>query len=406
MKIVYVSALDLSLHLGSVDHVLGVSRGWAALGHEVHLVSARSGPVEAPGPHLHLSDTSGLSTRHSLQAVSRQARRVIQEVRPDAVYLRGFPLDYLLLVRHLRRTGTPLFYELNLMTASEYASKGQALRGRVYSFFEAYSLAASSGWLPVTHEIYRQALRVSRTRRPFIIARNGVDTREVQPRTSRAEVRAGLGVPEGTRVLVMAGFARPWHAAERALELLAALDDPSGVPYELWLVGADDAAAATLQAEAGRLGVRDRLRLFPPLPQPQTADLVAAADLGLGPLGLDKKSMHEAQPIKVRFYLALGVPVLINYLDLSLPAGLPFVVRRLSTDARELAAAVRGFFAVAPLPPGVVAAYAREHLDWTGVAREGHDFMSSITQEARAPQPAPARQARGPARPPSGDRGS
>jgi|GEM_PF-3711908 len=385
MKIVYITMLDVSLPLGSVDHVLGVSRGWAQLGHEVHLVAAHSDTPDerAQNLHLHLLHLTGMQARQYGPLVSKAACDVVREVQPDFIYVRGYPLDYLLLIRHLRRTRIPIFYEMNLMMASEYASKGQAWRGRVYRVFEGLSLKACRGWLPVTHEIYREGRRAAGIQRPYLIARNGVDTQSIAATTSRQEVRAALGVPDATRVLVMAGFTRPWHGADRAVRMLAELTD---APYELWLIGADAESERSLSAEAQRAGVTARVRLFPPLRQPQTADLVAAADLGIGPLALDRKWMQEAQPIKVRFYLSLNVPVLLNYRDLGLPDRLPFVLECLVTDPRILAASVRQFFETPRAFGRSIAAYARENLDWTSVAREEYDFMTQVVGGAGAHQ--------------------
>jgi hypothetical protein len=42
---------------------------------------------------------------------------------------------------------------------------------------------------------------------------------------------------------------------------------------------------------------------------------LARADVGIGTLALHRKQLHEASPLKVREYLAVGLPVLYAYED-------------------------------------------------------------------------------------------
>jgi hypothetical protein len=51
------------------------------------------------------------------------------------------------------------------------------------------------------------------------------------------------------------------------------------------------------------------------------------ADIGIGTLSLYKKKMEEAAPLKVRSYLAKGIPVVIGYKDTDLWEELPFVYK-------------------------------------------------------------------------------
>jgi hypothetical protein len=47
--------------------------------------------------------------------------------------------------------------------------------------------------------------------------------------------------------------------------------------------------------------------------------LMREATVALGTLGLYRKQMHEACPLKVREYLALGLPVIAAYRDTDIP---------------------------------------------------------------------------------------
>ena len=70
-----------------------------------------------------------------------------------------------------------------------------------------------------------------------------------------------------------------------------------------------------IDRDAKSLGIRDRVRMFPWMDERRAAELINAADIGLGPLALERKRLREASPLKTRMYLSLGVPILINYRD-------------------------------------------------------------------------------------------
>lgn len=50
------------------------------------------------------------------------------------------------------------------------------------------------------------------------------------------------------------------------------------------------------------------------------------AHIAIGTLGLHRKSMNEASPLKVRHYLALGLPVISAHTDTDFNRGAPFLL--------------------------------------------------------------------------------
>jgi hypothetical protein len=60
------------------------------------------------------------------------------------------------------------------------------------------------------------------------------------------------------------------------------------------------------------------------------------ATIAIGTLGLYRKKMDEACPLKVREYLAFGLPVLAGYEDTDVPAGADYFLR-LPNDNAPLA---------------------------------------------------------------------
>jgi glycosyltransferase involved in cell wall biosynthesis len=58
------------------------------------------------------------------------------------------------------------------------------------------------------------------------------------------------------------------------------------------------------------------------------------ADVAIGTLALHRKGMNEASPLKVREYLAHGIPVIIGYDDTDFPCNVSFILR-ISNDEKN-----------------------------------------------------------------------
>ncbi|HXH09114.1 MAG TPA: glycosyltransferase [Alphaproteobacteria bacterium] len=378
MKILYISSLDINAKTGAADHIIGICKGLAHLGHIVHcVVGMGSQQIQAllhENLKVHPVPVRGLSRKTVQCRVIYQALQTIKAIQPEIIYLRTFPMDLMLCNTRMMRK-TPYVCEINSIIDWEYAAKGQSFKGKVYRFFEGYTLAKSAGWLPMTDEIRRYAERSSQSRRPFLISGNGVDVEHIRSLISRTAVRQIVGVSESVPVLVMVGFSRPWHGLDRVLAMLCELSSS----VHLWLIGARDKdEEREVLNMAKQYGVLGSIQVFPWIDEASVAELVAAADVGVGPLGLDKKKMTEAQPLKVRFYLALGTPVLINYIDPRIDTTLPFVSHVPSNDPKELAKGVEQLLALPQAVRGEARIFARERLSWRGIAQETAWFLRSI----------------------------
>lgn len=323
------------------------------------------------------ADAQGMSLFKVALSVSRKSRALALREKPDIVYLREFPLDWLFMTRRLASARIPYVTEINTMVLHQSRAKGKLLKGLVYTFSERYTLASSLAWLPVTEEIARWARRVAGVSRPYIIAGNGVDPDPVSPVRSREEVRRSHGVDDRTKVLIMAGVCFPWHGADRAVDLLAWLD----AKVRLWLVGpAGEAQTREIESVAAARGLAERVRVFPRMPRERVLELAQAADVGLGSLAFDRAAVSQAQPVKTRQYLALGLPVLINFKDPRLADELPFVANVITTDPAVLAEAVKKLLELPESMRGGIREYAARRLSWTTIARETATFLEYVLQ--------------------------
>ena len=375
LKLLIATLLQPTSRSGAAERLAGVEAGLSAYGAKVEVVSASG---------LDLSGKVSQLVRWG--RLLRSARRMRQDVlsaltsdKPDCVYIRRFPADYWVIARRLRALHIPYVVEVHSVGSAEYRAEAKGLRGRIYAALEVPTIRGCAGVVAVTEELRQAALEAAGVAIPSIVIGSGVDTSIVSSET-REDVRRRLGVDQDARVMVMAGFEAPWHGADRALGILAALPWPDS---ELWLVGSTySPRTVRITAEADSLGLRSRVRLFAWMGDQETADLVGAADVGLGPLAMDRKGLQEATPLKTRLYLSLGIPVLINYRDSEINGDEAFVASVDSNEPAALAAAVQPLLKREGRLGEKARSYAENRLDWKAVGRRTGGFIEEVVRVA------------------------
>ena len=149
----------------------------------------------------------------------------------------------------------------------------------------------------------------------------------------------------------------PWQGLEGLLDRLAA----STAEVELDVVG-------SLSAEQERRCAKDqRVRVHGLLDQGALRDVLAAATVGIAALRADGKGLTQACSLKVRDYLAAGVPVVSGHDDV-FPDGFPYY-RRTGTDIEAILAAAHEWRSV---DRATVREAARPHIDKVELVRRLH----------------------------------
>jgi hypothetical protein len=115
-----------------------------------------------------------------------------------------------------------------------------------------------------------------------------------------------------------------------------------------------------------------------PLSQVEIRTLYASTWLGLSSFRLDVKGMTQACTLKVRDYLAAGIPVLAGHEDSGLPLDFPYFVRS-SCDWSKAVATAHKFRATAR---AAVVDAARNHIDKTVLLKRLHSqLVNSLSTE-------------------------
>jgi len=170
------------------------------------------------------------------------------------------------------------------------------------------------------------------------------------------------------RLLALASMSG-WHGYDRILRALA--NDTSGIKARVDFVGGDgDGSLAAWKTLAETLGLGDRVTFHGPLYGSALDRVIAACDIGVGSLGMYRYGLAQGMTLKLREYMARGLPFVSAVDDPSLPDDPAFALRVSNDDTPIDMARVIAFAQNARLDAGVsdrMRAYAQAHMSWQGV---------------------------------------
>lgn len=307
MRIAYLGQMaDVAHENGIGKKIAGQGRAWLEAGHAVRYFSlaptARVWPGLAP-LEADLVARGGAARRmfRSLELVRR-----IRAWRPDVVYFRygyhsaGLPALF---------RDVPAVAELNSDDLTEYPLTLSRAKQLYHRLTRGRVLRPVRAFVPVTHEL---GARFASFGKPAEVIANGIDL--------AAFPSAPLPAPDGPLRLVFIGSRdTPWHGLERVAEL-GTLFPTATVD----VIGTERVPAPANVIFHGEL------------PRTKYEPLLLGATAALGTLGLFRKHMDEACPLKVREYLALGLPVLGGYRDTDVPEEADYFLR-VPNDSASLA---------------------------------------------------------------------
>ena len=313
MRIAYACYWDARRRDGVAEKIESQLAAWRRLGHEAELfvLTPAGGELRMQGRPFPFAGVAG-----RIRA-TRRLDAAVQSARPDAVYLR---YD-LFLPPPLRAIGSaPTVVEVNSDTGAELRA-----RSRSAAAYERLQrpliLGRASGAVCVTHELAEKLGR-GRAGLPIEVIANGIDLGGIET----------LRAPGGKETrLVYLGADVYWQGVDKVLALAAATPD-----WTFDLVGVDPSRST------GNLtchGFLERDAYEP---------LLARADVAIGTLALHRKRMDEACALKIRQYLAYGLPVVLGHEDTDFLGIDPWFLLRLpnsETNVRDHVEEIRAFVA-------------------------------------------------------------
>lgn len=305
MRIAYFAHLNDGRASGVVSKITAQVGQWRREGHTVKLFIATTDVdtswTAALGDAVVCRYGGPLSR---LRAMARLVRSV-RGFRPGIVYLR-WELFYPPML--FFPAGVPLVAEINTDDVTE-AALGSPVRARYNVLTRGLLLRRVAAFVLIASELGRlPSYRRFKARQ--VVITNGIDL-AVYP-TLRAP-------SDGPPRLVLVGKpGMPWNGVDKLVTLAAMRP---GWCFEIAGVEREPGPVLPNVTWHGSLERADLLRLY------------ERADVGVGTLALHRKSLQENSPLKVREYLAVGLPVLYAYADADADGlGAPYVLRIANTE--------------------------------------------------------------------------
>lgn len=308
MRVAYYAPVDISLESGVCKKILSQARVWLANGVEVKVFAYSTSRKVWEGFPDHLVEVVARGNAFNrLQRVNWLVRSIL-EWKPDLVYMRlGFyypPLEYLM-------QKIPTVLEINTNDIAEarlYLSRAKYLYYRVTRrrFFKY-----AAGLVCVTGELADLCASFGL---PTIVIPNGINLRdyaELPPPENTSPVLFFMGHQWEKTKSPLKSASYWYHGIEKIFKMARFFPE-----WHFVIVG---------RSLSGP--IPPNVQVFGHLSQMQYESLIRGADVAIGPLGLHVQSMSEACPLKVREYLAYGLPVIIGYRDADFPNGAPFLLQ-------------------------------------------------------------------------------
>ncbi len=293
---------------GVFKKVISQIRTWRAQGVLVslHIVSRR--PMLKVWQH-YLKETP--ITLHLYSGVDRfwawkDAVKALKAHCPDVVYCR-YDL-YMPALKSLSQD-LPLILEINTNDLTEYRLTKRWLRYWYNRFTRSLLLRQASGLVFVTWEL-SESPDFSKYQKPFVVISNGIDLEDFLPLPAARN--------EEPRLIFLGTDRHAWHGVDKILRMATL--------FPKWQFDIVGVQPNNLQR------VPKNVHIYGPLDRQAYRTLIAHADIAIGTLALHRIKMNEACPLKVREYLAYGLPVIIGYKDTDFLNGAPFILELPNTE--------------------------------------------------------------------------
>jgi len=178
-------------------------------------------------------------------------------------------------------------------------------------------LRATHGIIGVTDEIRHYELNRAGCKQPSLVLPNGISLEGIPLKPPSVFNGKSL------QLAFASSQFSPWQGLDRLLEGLRFWHGRSP-RLTLHLIGRlTPAQEATIR----RMGLAEMVRIHGVLYGNDLDKVLADCHLAIGSLALHRKVLKEACALKVREYIARGLPFVVSHDDPDLPAGLPWVLK-------------------------------------------------------------------------------
>ncbi len=314
MKIAYLLKEDIAKESGVVQKIRDQIVSWKQPGHDVKVFSVNStGSISVIKDGV-LFENPGHNPIQKISIMELNAKKCFElllEYKPDLIYTRS--LIYTpSIIRIL--TAFPTVMEINSDDMEERYLSGSLL-GLYNKLTRAFILNSVNGLVFVTGEL-QQNLHFSRFRKKSVVVSNGAKLwlkPEVEIKCSEPTC-VFIGTPNN-----------PWHGVDKILWLATQLSD-----VKFRIIGYTKEQLRALNPD---WVIHPNIQPYGYLDAETSRKVISESHVGIASLSLHINKMEEACPLKVRQYVACGLPIILGYYDTDLskePS--PYILQLDSTE--------------------------------------------------------------------------
>ena len=304
VKIAYLATtFDVSRESGVLKKIISQMKTWISQGHEVEMfvLNPQGGIWEGVRKNslifnsfVYNTSISGLFAWHSML-------KAIRKWYPDIIYYRSgvyYPSFKALACMF------PIVAEINSYDVVEYKMFLSQAKYFYHRVTRKMLFAPCAGLVCVTNEL---ANRYSCFDKPTVVIANGIDLANYAPLLPTNN--------EVPRLVFLGSPGHPWHGIDKIIMLARLCPE-----FNFDVIGYN----ANDVPYNGQMP--SNIKFHGLLNSNEYASLLAKSDVAIGTLSLHVKNMNEASPLKIREYLAHGLPVIIGYKDTDFPNGASFLL--------------------------------------------------------------------------------
>jgi len=297
MRIAYVSLhWPRTRNTGVGKKIQSQLAAWNAMGHEARLFMHTS--KHEPASELIEADIFPYEVRGKLQTEINRIRaaqalvKAIEAYRPDIIYLRYSIYVY---PAHRLTQIAPVIEEINTNDLTQHEDLGG-----LYSLYNRLTrgifLRRVSGLVTVSRELEASPAFAS-YRKPTCTIANGIDLETFTPFPAPSN--------EVPRLVFIGSPGYLWHGIDKLVHFARRYPD-----MQLAILGYDK--LPEFEPLPGNL------KLHGYLSSQEYEQVLAGADVAVSSLALHRIQLEEASPLKSRECLALGLPLVLAYVDTDL----------------------------------------------------------------------------------------
>jgi len=303
-KIAYTLVCYSATNSGVYKKIADQVAAWEGAGYRVQIFVITDEGSKALWQNINRSAVILIDSNFFIKWINRlRILRIALESGPSLIYLRdNFPI-------WLPKTSIPIVVEVQSLVGQELKLRSQR-KYQIFSILKKIIYSRVSGAVYVTNELkikneFQLGLQV-----PKITIGNGIDISRIE--------RLSQGTQENLALFFVGSPNQPWHGVQELVEFGKLNSD-----IEIHIVGNDD------------VSFKPNIFFHGTLNADQYKAIASRCQAGVGSLKLTTNHMMEASPLKVREYLALGLPVILKYKDTDLSSGEDYILQ-LPADSRPL----------------------------------------------------------------------